>query len=55
MMRATYPGNDHTYPNFNDTPHDRPILSEDGLSQAAQILLGILLGIAGLALILTIV
>jgi hypothetical protein len=43
------------FPNFNDAHHDRPILADSGGVRAALILLGILLGIAGLALILTIV
>jgi hypothetical protein len=46
--------NDHYYPAFNDTSHDRPILADSGGTLAAVILLGTLLGTVGLTFLLTI-
>ena len=43
------------YPNFNDAPHERPILSCDGTERAIVILVSVLGIIAGLALLLILV
>lgn len=47
------PGVERIYPNFNDAPHARPILSEDGLRQALLILGALAIGLPGLALLLS--
>ncbi len=41
------------YPKFNDAPHARPILSDDGMLRGLVILAGVLGGLSGLAAVLT--
>ena len=44
---------ERTYPNFNDVPHQRPILANSGGGRALAILAGVLGSLTGLDALLT--